>query len=102
MLDLKIAFTDKEITPWSGIVLVKKMLDRISFDEQLNKLRLPLQDFNRGYDPSQLIKQFMTSIWCGDYGKQLYYAIAQKLATKERTVFAKCYLSISTIGLYKK
>ena len=71
MLDLKIAFTDKEITPWSGIVLVKKMLDRISFDEQLNKLRLPLQDFNRGYDPSQLIKQFMTSIWCSDYGKQL-------------------------------
>jgi len=48
MLGLKIAFTDKEITSWSGIVLLKKMLDRINFDEQLNKLPLPLQDSNRG------------------------------------------------------
>jgi len=64
-LDLKIAFTDKEITPWSGTFLLKKMLDRMNFDEQLDKLPLPVQGSNRGYAPTQLIKQFMTSVWCG-------------------------------------
>jgi hypothetical protein len=64
-LDLKIGFTDKEITPWSGIVLLKSMLDRMNFDDQLDKLPLPTQGSNRGYAPNQLIKQFMTSVWCG-------------------------------------
>ena len=32
---------------------------------QLDKLPLPLPGSNRGYAPNQLIKQFMTSIWCG-------------------------------------
>ena len=64
-MDIKIAFTDKEITPWSGTFLLKKMLDRMNFDEQLDKLPLPVQGSNRGYAPSQLIKQFMTSVWCG-------------------------------------
>lgn len=35
-MEYKIEFTDKEITPWSGILLLIKMLDKI-----------------------------MTSIWCG-------------------------------------
>jgi len=45
-LDLKIAFTDKEITPWSGIVLLKNMLDRMNFDDQLDKLPLPAPGSN--------------------------------------------------------
>lgn len=64
-MDFKIAFTDKEITPWGGIVLMKKMLDRMDFDECLDRLPLPAQGSNRGYSPSQLIKQFMCSVWCG-------------------------------------
>ena len=64
-MDLKISFTDKEITPWSGILLLKKMTDRMNLDEQLDKLSLPVQRSNRGYDPKQLIKQFMTNVWCG-------------------------------------
>ena len=63
-MDLKLSFTDKEVTPWSGTVLLKKMLDRMGFDVQLDKLPLPVQGSNRGYDPKQLIKQFMTSVWC--------------------------------------
>jgi hypothetical protein len=64
-MSLQISFTDKEITPWSGTILLKKMLDRMNLDEQLDKLPLPTQGSNRGYAPDQLIKQFMTSIWCG-------------------------------------
>lgn len=64
-MDVKIAFTDKEVTPWAGIILMKRMLDRMDFDSQLDKLPLPAQGSNRGYDPRQLVKQFMTSVWCG-------------------------------------
>ena len=37
----------------------------MNLDEQLDKLPSPTQGSNRGYAPDQLIKQFMTSIWCG-------------------------------------
>jgi hypothetical protein len=64
-MDFKIAFTDKEITPWGGILLMKKMLDRMDLDVCLDGLPLPAQGSNRGYSPHQLIKQFMCSVWCG-------------------------------------
>lgn len=64
-MDYQIEFTDKEITPWSGVLLLIKMLDKMSFDAMLAELPLPAQGSNRGYSPEQLIKQFMTSIWCG-------------------------------------
>lgn len=65
MSRLKIAYTDKEITAYGGIVLLKKMLDKMSFNEELNNLPLPQPGSNRGYDPVQLILQFIVSIWCG-------------------------------------
>jgi len=41
------------------------MLDKMSFAEQLKSAPLPAQGSNRGYDPVQLIIQFIVSIWCG-------------------------------------
>lgn len=64
-MDFKIEFTNKELTPWSGILLLIKMLDKMQFDALLDSLPLPAQGSNRGYKPKQLIKQFMSSIWCG-------------------------------------
>ena len=64
-MDFKIAFTNKEITPWSGILLLIKMLNKMEFDTMLQSLPLPTQGSNRGYHPQQLIKQFITSVWCG-------------------------------------
>lgn len=64
-MELKIEFTNKEITPWGGMVLLKKMTDKMDFDSILSQLDLPIQGSNRGYSPAQLIKQFMTSVWCG-------------------------------------
>lgn len=64
-MDIKIEFTDKEITPWAGILLLKNMLDKMDFDACLDHLDLPEQGSNRGYSSSQLIKQFITSVWCG-------------------------------------
>lgn len=64
-VDLKIAFTDKEITPWSGMVFMKKLLDRTSILTELISCDLPEQGSNRGYSPIQLITCFLVSVWCG-------------------------------------
>ena len=54
-MDLKLAFTDKEITPWSGMVFMKKLLDQTGILTKLQSFDLPGQGSNRGYDPIQLI-----------------------------------------------
>ncbi len=64
-MDVKIAFTDKEITPWAGISLMQNMLKKMSFDQILKDLALPSQGSNRGYKPEQLIQHFLLGIWCG-------------------------------------
>jgi DDE family transposase len=64
-MDLKLAFTDKEITPWSGMIFMKKLLDQTGILTKLVSCDLPGQGSNRGYNPIQLITSFMVSIWCG-------------------------------------
>ena len=62
---IELAFTDKEITPWGGLALMKRMLDRMEFDTTLEALPAPAPGSSRGYRCSQLLLQFMLSVWCG-------------------------------------
>jgi hypothetical protein len=62
-MDFKIELTNKEITPWAGILLLNRMLDKMQFDDCLANLPIPVQGSNRGYSPIQLIKQFISSKW---------------------------------------
>ena len=64
-MGFKLEFTNREISPWTGIILIKKMLKKMCFDQSLSDIGLPQPGSNRGYSPEQLIKQFMTSVWCG-------------------------------------
>jgi len=64
-MDFKLSFTDKEITPWSGMLFMKKLLDKTGLLTQLISTNLPVQGSNRGYSPIQLITCFLVSIWCG-------------------------------------
>ena len=65
MKNLKIEYTDKEITPWGGMSIMRKMLDQIQMEETLKEAPLPQQGSNRGYRPSQLIQNFWVGVWCG-------------------------------------
>lgn len=64
-MEVKLSFTDKEITPWGGIALMKKMLESMSFQNILRSLELPAQGSNRGYPPEQLLMHYMIGVWCG-------------------------------------
>ena len=65
-MDFDISYTDKEVTPWGGMVFFRQMLNKIGFREVVESCDdLPEPGSNRGYCASTIIEAFMTSIWCG-------------------------------------
>ena len=65
-MDFTLSFTNKEITPWGGMVFLKQMLDKIAFKDVINSCSsLPSQNSNRGHNIDVLIESFIASIWCG-------------------------------------
>ncbi len=48
MRDFELQFSDKLITPWGGMALIKCMLDHIGFDRALSSAGLPQPGSNRG------------------------------------------------------
>ena len=53
MRDCDIKFVNKEITPFGGLSLFFKMLEKCHFEEHVMQSGVPLQGSNRGYDPIQ-------------------------------------------------
>ena len=64
-MDFSLRFTDREITPWGGLSLMKRMLEHLGFEGALRQCGLPLPGSNRGYSPIQLVTQFLLNVWCG-------------------------------------
>lgn len=65
-MEFDIAFTNKEITPWGGMALLRKFLDKIGFRDQIRQCSyLPTQGSNRGHNIVDLLEAFIVSVWCG-------------------------------------
>lgn len=65
-MKFELSFSNKEVTPWGGMVFLKQMLSKMSFREQINLCTvLPTQNSNRGHDVATLLESFITSVWCG-------------------------------------
>jgi hypothetical protein len=64
-MNLELRFSDKQITPWGGMAIMKRLLDHLGFESALPAADLPAPSSNRGYSPEQLVTQFMLSVWCG-------------------------------------
>ena len=65
-MKFELSFTNKEITPWDGMVFLKQMLDKIGFREQIKNCEaLPIFLSNNSYKKEVLLESFITSIWCG-------------------------------------
>jgi hypothetical protein len=65
-MEFEIGYTDKEITPWGGMVLLRKMLEKINFSGAIRSCPdLPLSGSNRGYAAKTIIESFIVSIWGG-------------------------------------
>ncbi len=65
-MKFEIRYTDKEITAWGGMELLRRLIIITGIDKKLSSMEcLPQQGSNRGYSPLQLIISFWISIWCG-------------------------------------
>ena len=60
-----IKFVNKDITPFGGLSLFFKMLEKCNFTEVLDNSGMPNQGSNRGYKPSDLIRGLFAGVWCG-------------------------------------
>jgi len=58
-------FTDRPVTAWGGLRLMKEMLMRMGLREELKRCGLPVAQSNRGYDPEEMIESFLVCIWAG-------------------------------------
>ena len=65
MVNLPIAYSDKKVTPFGGMSVMKRFIDQTGIREYLNELNLPQPGSNRGYAPEQIIESFWLSIWTG-------------------------------------
>ena len=66
VMEFEIGYTDKEITPWGGMVFMRQMLDKMGFRKVVKgQADLPVAGSNRGYSATTIVEAFMVSIWCG-------------------------------------
>ncbi len=65
-MEFDIDYTDKEITPWGGMVFMRQMLDKMGFRKVVTEqVDLPVSGSNRGYSSTTIVEAFLVSIWCG-------------------------------------
>ena len=65
-MEFDVSYTNKEITPWGGMIFLKQMLDKIGFRSLVeSNVDLPKSGSNRGYKTSTILEGFITSVWCG-------------------------------------
>jgi len=65
MVNLPIQFSDKKVTPFGGMSLMKRFVDSLGIREKLKELPLPQGRSNRAYNSEQIIESFWLSIWTG-------------------------------------
>lgn len=65
MKDFVLHYSEKSVTAWGGMALMKKVLDKVGIRQELERLDLPKPRSNRGYDPADIMEAFGVSVWCG-------------------------------------
>jgi hypothetical protein len=65
MVNLPIEYSDKPVTPFGGMALMKRFIDQTGIREHLATLDLPQGGSNRAYDAVQIIESFWLGIWTG-------------------------------------
>jgi len=65
MQSIEYEYSKKSVSPWSGMRIVKELIDRIGLENKLQQLPLPQPGSNRGHNPVSLIMGFLVSIWIG-------------------------------------
>jgi len=62
MEDLQIEYSDRDITPWGGMKLMKNLVDQTAIKAYLDTLDLPEPGPNRVHDPINIIESLWVSV----------------------------------------
>ena len=62
---LKINYSDKKVTPYGGMKLLKDFIDQTNIIKDLRSVKLSYPQSNAGYDPIEIIQGFWLSIFTG-------------------------------------
>jgi len=65
MGELQIAYSDKKVSPFGGMKLLKEFMDRTDIMKHLGEVPLPHPMSNAGFDPSTIVMGFWLSIFTG-------------------------------------
>lgn len=65
MVNLPMEYSDKQVTPFGGMSLMKRFVDQTGIRDYLQELDLPQPGSNRGYSPEHIIESFWLGIWTG-------------------------------------
>lgn len=65
MVNLPIEYSDKQVTPFGGMSLMKRFVDQTGIRNYLQELNLPQPGSNRGYNPEHIVESFWLGIWTG-------------------------------------
>ena len=63
--ELRIEYSDRAVTAWGGMKLMKDFVERTGIKEYLSGLELPHPGSNRGYSPLDIVEAFWVSVWIG-------------------------------------
>jgi hypothetical protein len=65
MVNLPIEYSNKPVTPFGGMSLLKRFLDKVEVKDYLDSIDLPSPGSNRGYNPTDIVSSFWLGIWTG-------------------------------------
>ena len=65
MGELKIQYSDKKVTPFGGMKLLKDFIDTTNIIKDLKSVNLPQPKSNAGIDPIDIIQGFWLAIFTG-------------------------------------
>lgn len=64
-MSLEVQYSDKEVSPWGGLILMKQLLDKSGIRNKLLELNLPQSTSNNSIDSISIVESFFASIWIG-------------------------------------
>jgi hypothetical protein len=62
---LEIQYSDKEVSPWGGLILMKQVLDKCGISKKLSELGLPESTSNNSIHNIDIVESFFASVWIG-------------------------------------
>ena len=64
---MKIAYSDKSVTAWGGMIEMKRLIDKSNLRKALESIGLPESLSNNSICVIDIVESFMVSVWIGCY-----------------------------------